>query len=868
MRFKSFCLAAVILLALAGTALAQPQRHRLPSGLTVITAENHEAKVVSFQVWVRAGSAFEKPSQAGITHLIEHMIFKGTPKDPQGRMAARIEGLGGMVNAYTTFDHTTYYTTAASRYGTEALELLADAVVNARFDPVQLKREKEVVIEELRMGEDDPDRRLSKDMLREAFGPEHPYGRPVIGFVKTVRAITRQDILDYRSKWYVAPNMVVVAVGDFKTAELLPRIQKAFAGLPRHPAPHFVLPPVKVPAGPRLLVKREKVRQAQMVMTWRIPGLPSDAVYPMDMAATVAGGGEASRLYADLKEKRGLVDDVDASAFTPHGVGLLEVSAQMSPEMVQKAWRPLLAKTLSLVSQPPRADELSRARVNLSASFIRSRQTMEGQARMLGYFELLRGGFEKLDEYLERFKHLGAAQVAEACSKYLTPARLSVVIQIPKGAPAPSQKQLAAAAAELARGMKAKAAPAEKTVRSVLPCGMTLLVKPAHNLPLVSMVLTAPGGQITETGQDAGLYSLWARALTRGSVGHSYDELVDELESMAGELSAFSGKSAVGLTGSFLSQDWRRGLELLAETWEHPTFAADQVNKAREDQLAALRDQQNSPVSRAFLAFRGIVYGKHPFDHNPLGSPETLKKLGAAELKQAHSRVRGPGGTVLAVVGDVSPELVKKTVMRLWKGQSGQVAALPDLPVKGPGAAMKKVLKDPKARQTQIVIGYTAPGSLDQRRFSAEVLQAVMGGFGGPLFKDLRAKRSLAYVVQPFYFHAPQGGVFGVYMGTGAGKEPQAIEGLRRHLKEAAEKAPSKADLARAKAYLLGEEAIGMQTYSAQASAMASYELLGLGYDFQDKLIQKLQAVTARQVLETARAVINPRRRAMVTLGP
>lgn len=868
MRLKSLCLAAAIILIMAGAALAAPQRHRLPSGLTVITDENHEAPVVSFQVWVRAGSAFEKPAQAGITHLIEHMIFKGTPKDPKGLMAARIEGLGGMVNAYTTFDHTTYHVTAASRYGAKALELLADAVVNAQFDPKQLKSEKEVVIEEIRMGEDDPDRRLSKAVLREAFGPDYPYGRPVIGSKESVRGITRQDILDYRAKWYVAPNMVVVAVGDFKTAELLPRIQKAFAGLPQRPAPKFTLPPVKVPAGPRLLIMREKVRQAQVVLSWRIPGLPSDTVYAMDMAAAVAGGGEASRLYADLKEKQGLVDDVDASAFTPHGVGLFEVSAQMSPKMVEKSWRPLLKNALSLISRPPRADELSRARVNLTAGFIRGRQTMEGQARMLGYFEMLRGGFEKLDEYVQRFKHTGAAQVAGTCRDYLTPEGLSVVIQIPKGAPVPDKKQLAAAVAALAGKLKAQVPPEQQTVRSVLPCGLTLLVKPAHNLPLVSMVLTAPGGQIDENGRDAGLYSLWARALTRGCEGHSYEDLVDELESMAGELSAFSGKSALGLSGSFLSQDWRRGLELLAQTWQKPTFAPEQVKKAREDQLAALRDQQNSPVSRAFLAFRGIVYGKHPFARNPLGSPETVMKLGPKDLRRAHQRVRGPGGVVLAVVGDVSPAQVKSMVMQLWKGSKGKVAALPKLPIKGPRAGVEKVLKDKGARQTQIVMGYVAPGALDPRRFSAEVLQAVLGGFGGPLFSDLRDRRSLAYSVQPFYFNAPQGGVFGVYMGTGAGKEPQALAGLRRHLKDAVEKPPTPEDMARAKAYLLGAEAIGMQTYSAQASTMAAYELLGLGYDFQKKLAGKIQAVTARQVQEVAKAIIEPKHRALVTLGP
>ena len=252
MRLKRLfvCLLLIVLTLATATAWAQPTRHKLPSGLTVITSENHEAPVVTFQVWVRAGSAFERPHEYGITHLIEHMIFKGSPKYPVGQMALRIEALGGEVNAYTTFDHTNYYVTAASRNAGEVLELLADAVVNASFGEKELGREKEVVIEEIRMGEDDPNRRRSKAVFRLTFGDNHPYGRPIIGSRESVRAISRKDILDYRARWYKAPNMLVVAVGDFKTAELMPRIKKAFAGLPIGPGPQVHAAPGEGPQGP------------------------------------------------------------------------------------------------------------------------------------------------------------------------------------------------------------------------------------------------------------------------------------------------------------------------------------------------------------------------------------------------------------------------------------------------------------------------------------------------------------------------------------------------------------------------------------------------------------------------------------------
>ncbi len=860
-------LALVLALALpAASAAAAPQRHVLPNGLTVITSENHEAPVVSFQVWVRAGSAFERKGEYGITHLIEHMIFKGTPSDPQGRMAGRIEALGGEVNAYTTFDHTNYYVSVASRYAGQALDLLADAVVHASFDPKELAREKEVVVEEIRMNQDSPARRRSRALLALAFG-DYPYGRPVIGSIESVRAITRQDILDYRARWYRAPNMLVVAVGDFDTASILKRIEKDFQDLPRQPAPPFELPRVKLPAGPRLKVMREKVHQASVLLAWRIPGLPHRDTYALDMAAAVAGEGATSRLYSQLKERRGLVDGVSAGAWTPRGIGLFEVSASLAPGKVAAAWKPLLQQTLSLISRPPSPDELKRARVNLSAEFIRSRQSMSGQARMLGYFEMLRGGFEKMQTYLERFRATGSAQVVEAARAYFTPRRLSVVIQLPRDAPAPSQEELARAVRRI-RAAVHPPAREEKALLTRLPNGLTLVVQPRRALPLVAFNLVAPGGQEAEGPGQAGLYDLWSRTITRGSQKRSYQDIIGELESLAASLEGYSGKSTCGLSGSFLAPDWKRGLEILAELWLAPGFVPEQIERARAEQLAALRSRENSPVARAFMAFRKLIYGKHPYAQDPLGTVKTIKSFSRQDLLAAHRRVRGPGGLVLTVVGDVDVQEVQKEVRRLLGREPGRVRPPRKIPVRPPAKALIRAIKDPKAKQTQIILGYVAPSSLDPRRFGLRILDAVLGGQGGRLFSDLRDKLSLAYAVQPFYSAAPRGGVFGVYMGVGPGKEKEALAGLARHLEALRQKPPSPTEMKRAKGYILGTWAIGLQNYQALAALMARDQLLGLGYDYYRKMPRRIEAVSAEKVLEAARRYLDPKHQALTTLGP
>ncbi|MCB2189060.1 MAG: insulinase family protein [Deltaproteobacteria bacterium] len=848
-------------------AWAAPELHKLSNGLTVIIDENHEAPVAAFQVWVRAGSAYEGPKERGITHLIEHMIFKGTPSRPAGEMAGQIEALGGEVNAYTTLDHTNYYVVTSSTKAGDALDILADAVVNASFEPKELSREKEVVVEEIRMNLDNPDRRRGWAAMKLIFG-DHPYGRPVIGSIASVRAITRQDILNYRAKWYRGPGMVVVAVGDFSAKDILARIKKDFAGVSPQTPPKFTLPPVKTPPGPRLLVMRDKVAQAHLSLMWLTPGLPSPAVYPLDMASAVLGGGETSRLWSQLKEKDGLVDSVDASAYTPDQVGMFEVDASLSPDKVLQAWPRLLAQTMELMADQPRPSELSRARVSLAAEFIRDRQTMSGQANTLGYFQMFRGGYEMARTYLARFQAVDAAQVASQARRTFTPQGLAVVIQLPEGAPAPDQAQLAAEADRLARKLAATPATRPQAQMHVLDNGLKVIIKPQHAVPLVGLVLATPRGQAALDPQTQGLASLWARSLTRGSEGLTYEDLTRELEDMAASLSGFSGRDTSGVTGSFLSQDWKKGLELLARVWFTPQFPAEQVTRAKAEQAAAQRAQEDHPIARAAKRFRKLIYGAHPYGLDPLGTPETLASFQPAELAKFHQSLVGPGGLVLSVVGDVEPELVLAEVRKLFGAHKGQVTPTPDLPVPALTTARASEVAEPQAKQTQILLGWVTPGRIDPRRHALRLLEADLGGMGGALFQELRDKLSLAYAVQPFFDDYREGGVFGVYMGVGPGKEKQALAGLGSELQKARDKAPAAADLARAKAYVLGQEAMGQQTYGAQALTMALDELAGLGYLYHLKEPQELSAVDAQEVLAVTREFLRPAGRALLTMGP
>ena len=316
----------------AGSTSQKPEiiRTTLKNGMRVVLKENHSSPVSAFQVWVKAGSADENPGEAGISHLIEHMLFKGTDTRRPGEIARAIEGYGGHINAYTTYDHTVYHVEIASRYQEQGLSVLADAVQHPRFDAQELAREKEVVIEEIKMREDEPESALHRALFKTSF-QRHPYGRPVIGYADSVRGMNRKTIINYYRRWYCPKNMVLVGVGDFKAPELLARVQACFTTSSRP------LPVRQRPAEPsqnnfRPLVMQQEVRERYFALGFHIPGVQAEDTYALDLLAACLGQGDSSLLAQELRLKRGWVNSVYASAFTPRDPGLFMIGGSFQPD--------------------------------------------------------------------------------------------------------------------------------------------------------------------------------------------------------------------------------------------------------------------------------------------------------------------------------------------------------------------------------------------------------------------------------------------------------------------------------------------------------------------------------------------------------
>ncbi len=858
----------------AEEAFPNPYRFRLDNGLTAIIKENHTAPVVAIQVWVQAGSIYETDAEAGITHFIEHMIFKGTARRGPGEVAREIESVGGDVNAYTSLDYTVYHVVIGSKFFDVGLDVLSDAVLHSSFDPVEVEREKKVVLEEIGMRRDQPTVKLSEEVMAKAYTVS-PYRRPVIGFPETVSAITRDTVLAYMKKRYVPSNLTVIVVGDVSTADCISRIDRAFSDWielgPEKKKPVSLEEPLQTES--RTVLLRDEVHESHLIACFPIPAFSDPDSVCLDVLADILAEGESSRLYREMRDKKSLVHDVSAYAFTPLGPGLLEIACSLDAEKSKEALETLLREIYRLRHVEVGRDELDRAKLNIESGFIYAQEKMQGQARKLGYFETMAGDYREQETYLKRLAAITPEDIRRVAEKYFHPERLTVGLLVPKVAPLSFSREEAASLSrtvdeEMRNLHAARTAESPGPQRFVLSNGITLLVKEERSVPTVSMNAVFLGGLRYETADNNGLFNALASLWTKGTQRKSAQELAAEVEGMAGSIGGFSGRNTFGLNATFLSRFFSRGLEIMAEVMLEPAFSQEELEKLRPVLLAQLKQQEDSLPATTFINFNKLLFTGYPYSMNPLGRRETMERLSVAEIKKAYQGHIVPGNLVLSIVGDVSAPRVREAVESLfshWREQEFRdITLLPPEVVSGP--KISSILKE--KQQVHIAIGFPGVNLHHPDRAALEVLNSVLSGQGGRLFTELRDKESLAYSVSAFSTEGVEAGAFGVYIATSPEKKDTAISSLWRELNQVRGEKIDPVELDRAKRYVIGSTEIGLQTNSSQAMDMALNERYGLGFDFTRTYLDKIEKVYVDDVLRVAKTYIQPAKYVIVMVGP
>ncbi|MBM4126304.1 MAG: insulinase family protein [Nitrospira sp.] len=434
-RFSpTYLLVSFLFLLYTGPAAAvEPSEFVLSNGMKVLLVEVPKAPVATVQVWYKVGSRNEVMGRAGLSHMLEHMMFKGTAKHPKGTFSRLIRKNGGIDNAFTGQDFTAYFENLAADRVELALELEADRMQGLVLDRNEFQTEREVVKEERRLrNEDDPQGALVETLYAQAF-LSHPYHWPVIGWFTDLDAMTLEDLQRHYDTYYSPNNATLIVVGDIKADALLPTIKHLFEPIPKGPSPKHASMAEPEQRGERRFLLKRDAQVPFVMMGFRVPNYSSDDSYALNLLETILSHGKSSRLYQSLvyEQKNSLAVGAEYSVMQTDP-GLFYFYSVVSPEAKVEAVEDALQREITrLQNEPPSETELQRAKNQVEAARIFEQDSNFRHAMLLGESESIGAGWRRVDQFLEHTQTITAKDIQRVAKQYLTPDNRTVGILVP-----------------------------------------------------------------------------------------------------------------------------------------------------------------------------------------------------------------------------------------------------------------------------------------------------------------------------------------------------------------------------------------------------------------------------------------------------
>ncbi|MFP4657312.1 MAG: M16 family metallopeptidase [Desulfonatronovibrionaceae bacterium] len=827
----------------------------LENGLQILVEEDERFPLTSMRLYVHAGSAYESPDQAGISHLLEHMVFKGSEKRGPGETAEEVESAGGDINAATSLDYTMYKVDLPADKWQLGLDVLRDMAFGSVFDPRELKSEKDVVIAELERGEDNPGQRLFKSIQKSVWGGT-PYSRPVIGYPQTVKDITSQDLKDYVARLYQPQSMLLVVCGQVSTEEVVDRAKVYFGDLENdHPVlPAQPLDSAQTQTKPRMDITTGPWKKAYAGIAFPIPALSAPETADLEVLSYLLGGDMTSYLHRKYKYEKQLVDSISCSAVSMERGGMLYIRAVLPPDSMDVFWDELTSDLAGLSADSFTPEMIERARANIEDELFSSKETLGGTASKLGYFQFFEHSVRAEDKYIYDLGQVDQDSLQQVMDSYLHPDRLNMSLLLPDSVPVDRdafQEVLAGnweAKEEQKTGVEKRA---EKTGREVLELGQgqSLVLIEDPSLPYTALNISWPGGDELLEGGESGLAELTARSLVRGTGNRTATEIQDFLSDRAAELDSGSGRQSFSVQAKFPVRYSRDIYGLVREVLFSPEFSPEEVSKAVKEQIAEIRSRDDRPAGYMFRRLFPFLFSEGPFAEFHLGDPSGLEEMDPDELRSFWDK-QFSRPCVITLCGQIDRDALEPLVRDLRKREvkSGEK---PPKNVWSPLRETELSLED--RHQAHVLLAFPVPGLNDDSTPVLKVLKTVLAGQGGVLFRELRDRKGLGYTVTPLLWQTPEYGFLAFYIGTYPEKEEQAVQGFRQVIEDLRSKAPQEKQVKRAVNMITGEYYRSHQSLSSRSSEAASLLTMGLNLDFNREMIDRVGEVKPEDVRRAAR---------------
>jgi zinc protease len=871
-RKKTVPLACAALLFIAGlfgkatTSFPEPRplmpeidvsKRVLDNGTTVLLKEMHAHPIVTVMVTVRAGLSSEGGyAGSGISHFVEHMLFKGAGERGPGEIEREVKSYGGVINATTGLDSTNLFVTVPREYALRAIDLARDMVYHPLFDREELEKERGVILKEIRLNKDDPTKRSMRQLWATAF-LEHPYRLPVIGYRSLFAQLTRDEIGAYHESHYRADNLIVTIVGDIDRDAVYDHVRSTFGTHPRKGAAPVAVPREPEQNAPRSLRGSMPINLGYIALGYHTVSLTSNDLYALDVLGIILGGWDDSRLRKRLVKEKELLYSVSAYNYTPKYPGLFIVYGVGDPGNLTAAREAIHGEIDRIRSGGVSEAELEAAKQMAIAGYVASLETTHGLAQALSQSEFLAGDPLFFRRYVERVGALDIESIRSVARDYLVPDNETVSLLYPDAA--------MQGVNDTPEDRRRDSPGQEEASKVTLANGIRLLLKEDHRLPKVSLVCVFLGGVRAEEPDQNGISNLTARMLLKGTATRPEDQSAAALERRGGHIDSFSGRNTFGITLECLSPDQASALEILEDVLEQPVFPEDELKKEKERLYARIHQEDDDVYDSGMRALQKALYGSHPYALRTIGEIDTLRGLSRADLAGFHQRFCVATNMVIAVVGDFDSPGMRQAIEQRFADMRTtpyEIPApeLPDLD------GVEDVRFDMDRAQSLVLVGFRGASFAGGERHVLTLLSSVLSGENGRLYQAIRNELGLSYALGAFSVPGIEPGFIAAYVATDSERLKETARVLLRELQKVRRGTISEQEVSLARASLIGRHAMSLQSPGVLAQKMALDEIYGIGYDAFAGYEQELSGIMRKDVMRAAQEYIDLKRSVNITI--
>lgn len=843
-------------------------KSKLKNGQTVIVKEVKNNPIVMIDTWVKTGSIDENDCNNGVAHFLEHLFFKGSKNYPDNQFDKILESKGASTNAATSKDFTHFHILIPSKDFETALKLHADMLTNPLVPPVELNKERQVVIREIERSNDNPQRILYNNFTKSLY-KQHPYRREVLGTKEIIANISRQEIMNFYQKHYAPENMITVIVGDVNAQDANVLVQKYFSnGLKTEKPQKRNYKQDKRPEKQVVVTSQQDINTTYMLMGFKCGQKITDKdSYALDLLATLMGDGRSSVLYKELKDKSRLVQGVSAGHSSSLEDSIFFVSANLNGQNLSKVENKIFDIIKDFQTKNVAPSDLERAKKMIERDTLYARESVSATASEIGYCTLLTGDWNFYNDYLSNIKKVTVEDIKKVAQKYLDKNHAIISVVNPK-TQQPQEEETKSCAVEESKTVtvspekyyKPKAHDGVVTSTSgnlkklLIDNDATLLTDIHKNNEIIAMTVKVKGGNYID--KTRGLSSILGNVMLKGTERYPKDDFVRITEENGIKIFTESDKEYFTLTMQCAKPDLPLAIDVLNQVVNHATLSADEIEKAKNDAIYAIKQSRDSATNVAFEEISSALWQNTFYDTTGKLLEKTIPTITPNDVQTRYATLFDPKNTVVAVCGDVTEQEMINLVGDIFNSKNTAKIDYSDYQnLFKPIEKTETIVKNQGNEAAWVVIGWKTDSIVDQKdRAVVRVINAILGsGMSSRLFTEVRAQKGLAYAVASTIPSGVNQGAFMVYIGTDPKKVDSAEEAMLFEVDRLKKEFVSEEELENAKNKVKGSAILAQELNSDKADTMAISEVFGNGYDFYNGRFDELiDEVTLTDIIAVA----------------